>query len=80
MQRHVKAEREIWQRRFWEHAIRDQSDFDRHLDYIHYNPVKHGLVEKASDWPHSSFHRFIRSGYYPANWAAQLELNGLDWD
>jgi putative transposase len=73
----VKSERGIWQQRFWEHAIRDQSDFDHHLDYIHYNPVKHGLVEKVSDWPHSSFHRFVRLGYYPANWSASPELNSL---
>lgn len=77
--RQVKSERGIWQRRFWEHAIRDQDDFDRHLDYIHYNPVKHGWVEKVSEWPHSSFHRFVRLGYYPENWAALLATNDLDW-
>jgi putative transposase len=78
--RQVKSERGIWQRRFWEHAIRDQSDFDRHLDYIHYNPVKHGLVERVSEWPYSSFHRFVRLRYYPLSWAAPLELGNLDWD
>lgn len=77
--RQVKSERGIWQRRFWEHAIRDQDDFDRHLDYIHYNPVKHGWVEKVSEWPHSSFYRFVRLGYYPENWAAPLTTNDLDW-
>lgn len=77
--RQVKSERGIWQRRFWEHAIRDQDDFDRHIDYIHYNPVKHGWVEKVSDWPHSSFHRFVRLGFYPENWAAPITTNDLDW-
>lgn len=77
--RQVKSERGIWQRRFWEHAIRDQDDFDRHFDYIHYNPVKHGWVEKVSDWPHSSFHRFVRLGFYPENWAAPITTNDLDW-
>ena len=77
--RQVKSERGIWQRRFWEHAIRDQVDFDRHFDYIHYNPVKHGWVERVSEWPHSSFHRFVRLGLYPENWAAPLATNDLDW-
>ncbi len=77
--RQVKSERGIWQRRFWEHAIRDQDDFDRHLDYIHYNPVKHGWVEKVSEWPHSSFHRFVRLGFYTENWAATITTNDLDW-
>jgi putative transposase len=60
--RRTKHERCIWQRRFWEHAIRDQRDFDAHLDYIHFNPVKHGWLSRFADWPHSSFHRYVRSG------------------
>jgi REP-associated tyrosine transposase len=56
--RERKLERGIWQRRFWEHTIRNQNDFNRHVDYIHYNPVKHGYVNNAADWPHSSLHRF----------------------
>ena len=52
-----KRERGIWQRRYWEHAIRNDDDLNRHLDYIHYNPVKHGLVPRAADWPYSSFHK-----------------------
>ncbi|HLF96411.1 MAG TPA: transposase [Methylococcaceae bacterium] len=67
--RTMKAERGIWQRRFWEHAIRDETDYAAHVDYIHYNPVKHGHVEHVVDWPHSSFHRFVRAGVYPSNWA-----------
>lgn len=52
----------IWQRRYWEHTIRDEQDLHNHIDYIHYNPVKHGLVERAADWPWSSFHRYVREG------------------
>src|SRR5258706_1885429 len=65
-----RGERGIWQRRFWEHLIRDENDFRRHVDYIHWNPVKHGWVQRAADWPHSSFHRFVRSGVYTADWGA----------
>jgi putative transposase len=76
--RQMKHERGIWQRRFWEHAIRDQRDFDAHIDYIHYNPVKHGWVPRVADWPHSSFHRFVRSGLYPLEWAALPDVR--EWD
>ena len=64
-----KGERGIWQRRYWEHTLRDQSDFARHLDYIHFNPVKHGHAARARDWPYSSFHRWVRLGAYPGDWA-----------
>ncbi|MDS4030693.1 MAG: transposase [Candidatus Contendobacter sp.] len=64
-----KRERGIWQRRFWEHAIRDEEDFSRHVDYIHYNPVKHGHVKSVVEWPYSSFHRHVGWGVYPADWA-----------
>jgi putative transposase len=63
-----KGERGIWQRRFWEHAIRDASDYERHVDYIHYNPVKHGQVTRPADWPYSSFHRYVRGGIYTIEW------------
>jgi putative transposase len=76
--RQTKHERGIWQRRFWEHAIRDQRDFDAHLDYIHFSPVKHGWVSRVADWPHSSFHRFVRSGWYPLEWAAPADIR--EWD
>ena len=62
----------IWQRRYWEHLIRDQQDFARHMDYIHYNPVKHGLCPQAADWPYSTFHRLVKTGVYPANWGGPL--------
>lgn len=64
-----KQERGIWQRRFWEHTIRDEEDFKRHVDYIHFNPVKHGYVQKVADWPHSSFHQYVRLGILPVDWA-----------
>lgn len=64
-----KGERGIWQRRFWEHALRDEDDLARHIDYIHFNPVKHGHVERVGAWPFSSFHRMVRLGLYPGDWA-----------
>lgn len=63
-----QGEATIWQRRFWEHTIRNQEDFARHIEYIFFNPVKHGLVERVSEWPWSSFHRFVRQGFYPVEW------------
>jgi hypothetical protein len=63
-----RGERGIWQRRYWEHTIRDDWDFAVHFDYIHFNPVKHGLVKHPSDWPHSSFRRCVANGLYPAGW------------
>lgn len=67
--RRGKSERGIWQRRFWEHAIRDERDYAAHMDYIHFNPVKHGIVAEVADWPHSSFHRAVRLGLYPTAWS-----------
>lgn len=66
-----KKERGIWQRRYWEHEIRNEEDLRRHIDYIHYNPVKHRHVAMAADWPHSSFHRFVARGDLPADWACE---------
>jgi putative transposase len=71
-----KAERGIWQRRYWEHTLRDEKDFARHADYIHYNPVKHGHVNRAVDWPFSSFHRMVRLGIYPRDWGGDVTHNG----
>ena len=65
----------LWQRRFWEHLIRDEQDFNRHFAYIHYNPVKHGLAAKAADWPWSTFHRYVREGIYDASWGQ----TGVEW-
>jgi putative transposase len=66
--RHRNGEHALWQRRFWEHTIRDEKDFERHVDYIHFNPVKHGLVARVCDWPYSSFHRYVRRGVLPEDW------------
>ena len=66
--RERQGEQAIWQRRFWEHRIRDERDFAHHVDYIHYNPVKHGLVNRPVDWPYSRIHRAIRQGMIPADW------------
>ena len=67
-----KGERGIWQRRYWEHLIRDEQDYARHVDYIHINPVKHGwAATQVLDWPHSSFHRFVRTGILPVDWAGR---------
>jgi len=62
----------IWQRRYWEHLIRDEEDFIRHIEYIHYNPVKHGYVLKPIDWPFSSIHRDIHAGIVPPNWGNNI--------
>lgn len=67
--RNARGEYGIWQRRYWEHLIRDDTDFERHVDYIHYNPVKHLLVGRPIDWQWSSLHRFVRLGLVPAAWA-----------
>jgi putative transposase len=73
----VKEGKGIWQRRYWEHAIRDENDLSRHVDYIHFNPVKHGHVRRVSDWPHSSFHRFVERGWLVADWGGDLkEITG----
>jgi putative transposase len=74
-----RGEAAIWQRRFWEHTIRDEKDLNHHRDYIHYNPVKHGLVQNVSAWPWSSFHRYVRTGYYERGWGETVgeEVNRL---
>jgi putative transposase len=74
----AKREKGIWQRRYWEHAVRDQDDLTRHIDYVHFNPVKHGLVSRVSDWPHSSFHQYVRRGELPADWGGDIcDVAGL---
>ena len=67
--RQQRHEIEFWQRRFWEHCIRDETDYARHFDYVHINPVKHGYVKRVADWRHSTFHRYVQQGIYPADWA-----------
>jgi hypothetical protein len=65
-----KNEKPIWQRRFWEHLIRNQKDLNRHIEYIHYNPVKHGLTKAPGDWAYSSFQRYVDKGIYDLKWGA----------
>jgi len=73
--RQKRRELPFWQRRFWEHRIRDESDFERHADYIHWNPVKHGWVTLAADWPYSTFHRYRRQGIYSSAWGGTPDPN-----
>jgi putative transposase len=68
-----KREKGIWQRRYWERAIRDDSDFERHVDYIHFNPVKHGQVTRVADWTHSSFHRYVERGILASDWGGDIK-------
>jgi len=63
----------IWQRRFWEHQLRDENDFANHMDYLHFNPVKHGLSQSVLEWPYSTFHRYVKEGVYAPDWG--LEIN-----
>ena len=72
-----RREKGIWQRRYWEHAIRDEVDLERHVDYIHFNPVKHGYVSRVCDWPHSSFARYVAGGLLPSDWGGDMkEIRG----
>ena len=66
--RQRQGERGIWQRRFWEHTIKSETDYRHHIDYVHINPLKHGLVTQVKDWPYSSFHRHHQNGLYPQHW------------
>ena len=75
--RRRKRERGIWQRRYWEHQIRDDIDLGRHVDYIHINPVKHGHVDVPVSWPYSSIHQYIRRGILPADWAIDRRGVGM---
>ena len=65
-----KKEQNIWQRRFWEHQIRDEKDYVAHIDYVHFNPVKHGYVNSPREWRHSTFHRYVEEGVYRSDWGA----------
>ncbi len=73
--REKRGERGLWQRRFWEHLIRDETDYRQHVDYIHWNPVKHGWVRCVKEWPHSSFHRCVIAGVYAENWGNGVDLS-----
>lgn len=72
----ANRERGIWQRRFWEHLIRDEEDYARHVEYCYINPVKHGLVSCVVEWPHSSFHRDVRARLFPSDWAGDAAISG----
>ena len=76
IQRNAKGEYDLWQRRYWEHTIRDEQDFERHVEYTHWNPVRHGYVTRVADWPHSTFHRFVTKGVYPHDWAGGQDQSG----
>ncbi len=76
--RAAKGEQALWQRRYWEHLLRDENDYARHVDYIHYNPVKHGLAASAIDWPYSSFRSHIEAGVYQPDWGQSgIDLEGI---
>ncbi|MDX1916318.1 MAG: transposase [Methylophilus sp.] len=71
--RMAKGERGIWQRRYWEHTIRSDKDYAAHIDYVHINPVKHGLVNQVKDWPYSTFHKLVDQGVYAEDWGGGIE-------
>jgi putative transposase len=77
--RHGKRERGVWQRRYFEHTVRDESDMKRCVDYVHVNPLKHGLVERVVDWPWSSFHRYAKLGEYSPDWGNANIWYGDEW-
>lgn len=85
--RRRKGEQAVWQHRYWEHQIRDETDFARHADYIHYNPVKHGLARSPGEWPYSSFGRYVTAGVYALDWGSDSmsvegvgHERGFSWD
>jgi putative transposase len=71
--RQAAGERGIWQRHYWEHLIRDDADYQRHVDYVHVNPLKHGHVQRVQDWPYSTFHQYVATGIYPADWCGDID-------
>jgi putative transposase len=78
-----RGERGIWQPRFWEHTVRDEVDLERCVDYVHWNPVKHGLVKRVRDYPWSTFHRFVHEGFYSLEWGdgeVITDVVGAEWD
>jgi len=73
LSRKKRHERGIWQRRYWEHKIRNDADYRAHMDYVHINPVKHGLVTQVADWPYSTFHHLVKKGFYEQDWGGGNE-------
>jgi putative transposase len=76
----TRRERGFWQRRFWEHSLRDEQDFEKHVDYIHYNPVKHKLVTCPKDYPYSTFHSYVKQGVYDSSWGCDAvpDFSGVE--
>jgi putative transposase len=79
VKRHRNGEYDLWQRRFWEHTIGSDTDFERHVDYVHFNPVKHRLVTGPRDWPYSSFHAYVRRGLIPEDWAGDVKEGNMNF-
>jgi putative transposase len=79
LKRHGNGEYALWQRRFWEHTIRSEIDFERHVEYVHFNPVKHKLVSRVREWPYSSFHAYVRRGVLSADWAGETQEPMMDF-
>jgi len=76
--RQSKKEKDIWQRRYWEHTIIDENDLYKHLDYIHYNPVKHGYIKNVKNWKYSSFHKFVKKEFYSENWGCLEDIKDIE--
>jgi putative transposase len=74
-----RGEFNLWQTRFWEHTITNENDLENHINYIHYNPVKHGLVKRVRDWPYSSFHRYVKNGILDIDWGSTHKSNDRDY-
>lgn len=72
-----KREKGIFQRRYWEHTIKNEEELNNQINYIHYNPVKHGLVNKVKDWPYSSFHKFVKQGLYENDWGSAKDIENI---
>ncbi len=75
-----RREQAVWQRRYWEHTFYDQDDLNAHIDYIHINPLKHGLVKRVVDWSWSSFYRYVRMGVYPVDWGGEVNNAKMDME
>ena len=73
--RESAGERGIWQRHYWKHSIRDDLDYERHIDYVHVNPLKHELVRRVIDWPYSTFHQYVAQGIYLPNWGGDINIS-----
>lgn len=78
--KHKHRESTIWQRRFWEHQLRNEDDFERHVDYIHFNAEEHRHAQTAGEWPYSIFHRFVRDGIYAPDWSGGVKMEALEYD